>query len=46
MKQIDDYFQDVAFSMGFKAEDLLPIHREVVIIESANAIKNMSEKEK
>jgi hypothetical protein len=27
MHKIDDYFQQVAFSLGFKAEDLLPIDR-------------------
>ena len=46
MKQIDGFFQEVAFSMGFKAEDLLPIDRQVIILESANILKGMSEKER
>lgn len=30
MNNIDDYFQEVAFSMGYKVEDLLPIDRRVI----------------
>lgn len=30
MRNIDDYFQEVAFSMGYKPEDLLPIDRQVI----------------
>ena len=44
MKHIDDYFQEVAFSMGYRPEDLLPVDREVVAIDSAVALKGMSER--
>jgi len=30
MKALDDYFQEVAFSLGFKPYDLLPIDKAVV----------------
>lgn len=30
MRNIDDYFQEVAYSMGFKPEDLLPIDRQAL----------------
>lgn len=30
MRKIDDYFQEVAYSMGFKPDDLLPIYRQVL----------------
>ncbi len=44
MNNLDDYFQEVAFSMGYKAEDLLPIDRIVLELESAQRIKGMSNK--
>ena len=39
MEHIDDHFQEVAFSMGYRPEDLLPVDREVVAIDSAVALK-------
>ena len=42
MKHIDDHFQEVAFSLGYRPEDLLPV--EVVVIDSAIALKGMSER--
>lgn len=44
MEHIDDHFQEVAFSMGYRPEDLLPIDREIVVIDSAVALKGMSER--
>ena len=46
MKHIDDYFQEVAFSMGYRPEDLLPIDRAIVVIDSAVPLKGMSERKK
>ena len=46
MSKIDDYFQEVALSMGFRPEELLPMDREVIKIESAHYTKGMSEKER
>jgi hypothetical protein len=44
MPTIDDYFQEVAFSLGYRPEDLLPIDREVVQLESGPTLRNMSER--
>ena len=42
MNKNDDYFQEVAYSMGFKPDDLLPIDRDIVMMDSANITKGMS----
>lgn len=42
MKALDDYFQAVAFSIGFKPDDLLPIDREIVEFQSLNFTKGMT----
>lgn len=44
MNKIDDYFQEVAFNMGYKTTDLLPIDLEVVQQESVHITKGMSQK--
>ena len=46
MSRVDDYFQEVAYSMGHKPEDLLSIDREIVELESAPFLKAMSQKER
>lgn len=32
MNKIDDYFQEVAYMMGYKPEDLLPVDRQVLML--------------
>jgi hypothetical protein len=46
MQVISDYFQDTAYRLGYKPEDLLPITREGVEAESAGLTKGMGEKER
>lgn len=46
MQPITDYFQDTAYRLGYKPEDLLPITRESVEAESIAFTKGMSEKER
>lgn len=46
MHAITDYFQETAYRMGYKPQDLLPISRQDVEYDSQNYTKGMTQKEK